>query len=87
MGQSTIESRTLGRAAELLGGRAALARRLQVPLDTLDRWLAAEERPPNVYFLRAVDIVLYNDVIEPSSPGDVRPWTPPDPSEEKLDGS
>lgn len=66
---TSIESRTLGRAAELLGGRAALARRLQVPLDTLDRWLSGEERPPNVYFLRAVDVVLYNDVIEPSCPG------------------
>jgi hypothetical protein len=83
---TSIESRTLGRAAELLGGRAALARRLQVPLDTLDRWLKGEERPPNLYFLSAVDVVLYNDVIEPSCPGDVRPWKPDGPPEE-LDRS
>ena len=86
MGKSTIESRTLARAAELLGGNAALAKRLRVPLDTLICWLAGDERPPNIYFLRAVDVVLYNDVIEPSNPGEPRPWVekadaPPSPKD------
>jgi hypothetical protein len=74
VGKSTIESRTLHRAAELLGGTVKLAKCLQVPLDTLNDWLAGEERVPNIYFLRAVDVVLYTDVIEPSGPGEVRPW-------------
>jgi hypothetical protein len=75
MGDSTIESRTLRRASEILGGPTRLARHLQVPLDTVTAWLEGVERPPNVYFLRAVDVVLYMDVIEPSGAGDVRPWT------------
>jgi hypothetical protein len=77
MGESTIESRTLRRAAEILGSPVRLARHLQVPLDTLTEWLEGAQRPPNIYFLRAVDVVLYMDVIEPSGPGDVRPWASP----------
>jgi hypothetical protein len=42
----------------MLGGTAQLARKLQVPMSTLDKWLAGEETPPNVYFFRAVDVVL-----------------------------
>ena len=37
----------------------------------LDRWLAGDDVPPNIYFLRAVDIVLQQDSIEPSVPGDL----------------
>jgi hypothetical protein len=66
--KSTIESRTLRRAAEILGGRMKLAMRLQVPLLDLDRWLAAEEKVPDIYFLRAVDIVTGQSAIEPSDP-------------------
>ena len=77
MGKSTIESRTLQRAVEILGGRLKLAKRLQAPLLELDRWLAGEERPPHIFFLRAVDVVLYQDVIEPSEPGEIRPWNAP----------
>ncbi len=73
MGKSTLESRTLGKAAEVLGGRSRLARHLQVPLLELDKWLAGEETPPHIYFLRAVDVVLYQDSIEPSLPGDAPP--------------
>ena len=68
MSKSTIESRTLRRAAEILGGRMKLAMRLQVPLLELDRWLAAEEKVPDIYFLRAVDIVTGQSAIEPSDP-------------------
>ena len=75
MGKQTIESRTLHRAAEILGGVNKLAKNLHVPLDTLEHWLAGEERVPNIYFLRAVDVVLYTDVIEPSCPGEARPWS------------
>ena len=77
MAKSTIESRTLQRAVEILGGRLPLAKRLQAPLMELDRWLAGDEKPPHIYFLRAVDVVLYQDVIEPSEPGEIRPWNAP----------
>ena len=87
MGKSTIESRTLVRAAEILGGVHKLAKHLQVPIGTLQAWLEGEERAPNIYFLRAVDVVLYADVVEPSCAGEARPWTPPDQPPEKLDRS
>jgi hypothetical protein len=60
--------RTLQRAADMLGSKARLARHLQVPLAALERWLAGLETPPHMYFLRAVDIVLNQDGIEPSVP-------------------
>ncbi len=58
MSRSTIESSTLQRAAQLLGGQPMLAKELQVPVMVLDRWLSGEEQPPRNYFLRAVDLVL-----------------------------
>ncbi len=73
MSRSTIESRTLEKAAEVLGGRRELAKHLQVPLLELDKWLVGAETPPHIYFLRAVDVVLYQDSIEPSAPGDAPP--------------
>jgi hypothetical protein len=51
-------SRTLQRAAEILGGRDRLSRQLRVPARELDRWIAEEAEPPRGVFLRAVDIVL-----------------------------
>ena len=47
----------LARAADLLGGAAALSRRLQVPIDDLRRWLHGPSRPPRGIFLRVVDLV------------------------------
>jgi DNA-binding phage protein len=48
----------LVRAAEALGGAAPLARRLQVPLEDLKRWLAGEAKPSLGTFLRVIDILL-----------------------------
>ena len=55
---SSVYSRTLQKAAELLGGRKALARHLRVPLEELDRWMADEGLPPMGVFLKVVDLVL-----------------------------
>jgi DNA-directed RNA polymerase specialized sigma24 family protein len=49
---------TLVRAAELVGGAIPLARRLQVPIADLTRWLAGFERPSMGTFLKAVDLLI-----------------------------
>jgi hypothetical protein len=48
----------LVRAAELLGGAAPLARRLQVPMPELTRWLAGDGAPSMGTFLKVIDILL-----------------------------
>ena len=68
-------SRTLQRAAEILGGRDKLSRELRVPVKELDRWIAEEAEPPRGVFLRAVDIVLE----ETPAPGSSEPGDPPSP--------
>jgi hypothetical protein len=55
---ASVYSRALAKAAELLGGRAELARMLQVPIADIERWLADEGKPPRELFLRVVDIIL-----------------------------
>ena len=49
---------TLVHAAELLGGAVPLARRLQVPMPELTRWLAGFDRPSVGTFLKVVDLVI-----------------------------
>jgi len=48
----------LVRAAEILGGAAALSRRLQVPMPDITRWLAGVEKPSMGNFLRVIDILI-----------------------------
>ena len=48
----------LVRAAELLGGARPLARRLQVPMPELTRWLAGDGTPSMGTFLKVIDILL-----------------------------
>ena len=45
------------RAAEILGGPAPLARRLQVSVAELGRWLEGLDRPSLGTFLKVVDIL------------------------------
>jgi len=71
---ASVVSRTLQRAAELLGGRAKLSKHLRVPAKDLDRWIADESEPPKGVFLRAVDIVL-----EETRPPESEPGDPPSP--------
>jgi hypothetical protein len=46
------------KAAELVGGREQLARKLQVPLAEIEKWLADKGKPPRELFLRMVDLIL-----------------------------
>jgi len=55
---ASIYSRALTKAAELLGGRAALGGALQVPLSEIERWIVGDSKPPREIFLRVVDIIL-----------------------------
>lgn len=53
----TIQTRTLQRARDLLGGRPQLAHALKAPLTDIHQWLTGSEQPPTWVFLRAVDLV------------------------------
>lgn len=53
-----VMSKTLQKAAELVGSQKNLARRLRVPLAELQKWIQGEGKPPMGTFLKAVDIVL-----------------------------
>jgi hypothetical protein len=54
--QNDVRSRTLHRAAELVGGPEALAKTLCIPEPAVRMWLAGRPIPPEI-FLRAVDII------------------------------
>ena len=55
---SSVYSRTLQQAAELIGGRAKLCRYLRVPMAELQRWIDDKAAPPIGIFLRAVDFII-----------------------------
>ena len=52
-----VYSRTLQRAARILGGTDVLCRRLKVETAVLEGWIAGRGTPPTEIFLRAVDII------------------------------
>jgi len=58
--QNDVRSRTLHRAAELVGGPEALAKTICVPEPAVRMWLAGRPIPPEI-FLRAVDIISEHD--------------------------
>jgi hypothetical protein len=49
---------TIVRAAEILGGPAALSRRLQVPMPEITRWLTGAGRPSIGLFLKVIDVLI-----------------------------
>jgi hypothetical protein len=55
----SVQTRTLRRAAETLGGVDELAALLNTPEEDIQRWIIGVERPPQVAFLKALDIVAY----------------------------
>lgn len=67
---TSIYSRALQKAAELLGGRARLCRHLQVPSEVLQEWIEDKAVPPQMIFLRAVDVILDETAPPDSDPGD-----------------
>jgi hypothetical protein len=80
---SSVYSRTLQKAVELVGSRAKLCRYLHVPASDLDQWISDERTPPLGVFLRAVDLVIE----ETSAPGTSEPGDPPSPREGAASGS
>jgi hypothetical protein len=72
---ASVYSRTLQKAADLLGGRNKLARMLRVPMKDLEAWIADEAKPPLNVFLRVVDLVIDDGGPAPSTgdPGDAQP--------------
>jgi hypothetical protein len=64
---SSVYSRTLLKAAELIGGGAKLARHLRVPEAELQKWMEDKGKPPVTIFLRAVDLVIDETPAPPPS--------------------
>jgi hypothetical protein len=64
----SVYSRTLRRAAELIGGRRQLARYLHVPMAELERWIADEGTPPTGIFLKTVDYIIEETQPAPRDP-------------------
>ena len=58
MAAASVYSRTLQKAAELIGGRKKLCRHLNVPQAELQRWIDDAAKPPMGVFLRAVDLLI-----------------------------
>jgi hypothetical protein len=78
---TSVYSRTLRKAAILIGGNAKLCRYLQVPAAELEKWLQDLAVPPTAVFLAAVDLV-----VEEARTGDSRPGDPPAPREGAAGG-
>jgi hypothetical protein len=79
---ASVYSRTLQKAAELLGSRAKLCRALQVPAAELQKWIDDKAAPPLGIFLRAVDLII--DETPPPAAGSGSgsgPGEPPAPRE------
>jgi hypothetical protein len=72
---ASVYSRTLQKAAQLLGSRAKLCRHLQVSLADLEKWIEDKSAPPIPVFLRAVDLIID----ETPAPGDSDAGEPPAP--------
>ena len=72
---ASVYSRTLQKAAELLGGRKKLARILRVPMKDLEMWIADEAKPPLNVFLRVVDLIIdeTGSAPEAAEPGEAPP--------------
>ena len=53
-----VHTRAVQRAAEMVGGREALAGLLGVERKAIDAWIAGERRPDMPTFLRLVELIL-----------------------------
>jgi len=54
----SVHSRAVRKAAELIGGRQALADRLDLARPDIDAWIADERRPALAELLRIVEVIL-----------------------------
>src|SRR5258706_3558722 len=73
----SVYSRTLRKAAELIGGQAKLCRHLRVPATELQNWLDDKSVPPMGIFLRAVDVII-EETPPPADSGGAQPPAPRD---------
>jgi len=70
---SSVYSRAVRKAAELLGGRDKLARTLQVPVSEIEKWITEQKKPPREIFLRVVDVIIDDSGMPESSPAEPPP--------------
>lgn len=68
-----LQPTLLKRAIEIVGGREALCEYLGVSETRLNLWLGARVRLPDPIFLRAVDLVLQDDIARASRDRRQRP--------------
>jgi len=59
---SELHRKLLERAAEIVGGKTELCRRLDVDRHALEFWLSGRATPPEYVFLAAADLVLADDL-------------------------
>jgi hypothetical protein len=71
---TSVHSRVLQRAAEMLGGRDKLAQYLGVPVADVTRWISGTTKTPRPHFLRMVEFII--DETSPSG-GDPAGDAPP----------
>jgi hypothetical protein len=57
---ASVHSRAVQRAAQLAGGRQALADRLDLTRPDIDAWIADQARPTMPVLLRIVELILDN---------------------------
>ena len=55
---TSVYSRAVRKAAELVGGREELARTLKMPRAAIEDWIAGKGKPPREIFLRVVDLII-----------------------------
>jgi hypothetical protein len=75
---ASVYSRTLRKAAELVGGQARLSRHLRVPAAELQKWIDDKAVPPMGIFLRAVDLIIDETPPPVDSGGSGEPPAPRD---------
>ena len=73
---SSVYSRALRKAAELLGGRDKLARHLGAPQADIDKWIVGEGKPPLAVFLRVIDYII-DETPPPADSSEPVDSTPP----------
>jgi hypothetical protein len=59
---SSVRLQALRRAGQILGGPAPLRRYLRVSAFALTAWLAGAEQPPLDIFLKAVDVIVLQEL-------------------------
>jgi DNA-binding transcriptional regulator YdaS (Cro superfamily) len=55
---ASVHSRAVQKAAELAGGRQALADRLHLERPDIDAWIAGERRPSLAALMQMVELIL-----------------------------